>query len=98
MYLMSGHDLTVASVLAALEVFKPHVPKYNAAVLIELHQEHSTEQYLIKMYYVKGVDLSLEQLYIKGCPYMCTLEDFIEAVKSNLVDDYEVECEQPRYD
>ena len=35
--LYGAHDLNVVSVLKALGVFYPHVPKYSSAVIVELH-------------------------------------------------------------
>lgn len=36
-FLFSGHENNVINVLAALNVFKPHVPNYSAAIYLELH-------------------------------------------------------------
>ncbi|KAF5302428.1 hypothetical protein FQR65_LT08517 [Abscondita terminalis] len=47
-HLLSGHDRTVASVLAALELFEAHVPKYNSAVLFELHQDKNSKNISLK--------------------------------------------------
>lgn len=35
--LYSAHDITVAAVLKALDVYYLHVPKFSSAVIIELH-------------------------------------------------------------
>ncbi|KAK4881237.1 hypothetical protein RN001_004556 [Aquatica leii] len=93
LYLLSGHDRTVASVLAALDLFIPHIPKYNSALIFELHQVNTTKQYVIKMFYLKDVNQGLEQLLVKECPSLCTVQDFIEALKSNTMTNHEDECE-----
>lgn len=42
-HLYSGHENNVVNILSALDVFEPHVPKYSAAVIIELHNFKSKE-------------------------------------------------------
>lgn len=37
-FLYSGHENNLINILAALNLFKPHVPRYSAAVIVELHQ------------------------------------------------------------
>lgn len=46
MYLYSGHESNIAAILQALQVYKPHVPEYSSALIMELHQIDSD-------YYVK---------------------------------------------
>lgn len=48
-YLYSGHENNVLNILAALNLFKPHVPKYSAATIIELHYETQIGKYLVKV-------------------------------------------------
>lgn len=35
--LYSAHDITIAGVLSALNVFYPHAPQFSSAVIVELH-------------------------------------------------------------
>lgn len=44
--LYSAHEMNVAYLLNALEVYFPHVPPYGANVLVELHEKN-------RMYCVK---------------------------------------------
>jgi len=37
-YLYSGHETNIASLLHAFNVYKPHVPEYSSAVILELYQ------------------------------------------------------------
>lgn len=48
-YLYSGHENNVINILAALDLFKPHVPKYSAAVIIELHYLEDSKRYGVKV-------------------------------------------------
>lgn len=46
-FLYSAHENNVINILAALNLFQPHVPKYSAAVIVELHYiEH---EYVVKV-------------------------------------------------
>lgn len=45
-YLYSGHETNIASLLHAFGVYKPHVPEYSSAIILELLE-------LDKEYYVK---------------------------------------------
>lgn len=48
-YLYSGHENNVINILAALNVFTPHVPNYSAAALIELYKLAEGEEYAVKV-------------------------------------------------
>ncbi|RZB39644.1 His Phos 2 domain containing protein, partial [Asbolus verrucosus] len=37
LYLYSGHDFNIASLLIALGIFKQHIPPYGSCILIEVH-------------------------------------------------------------
>lgn len=45
--LFSAHDVNVASLLIALDIFGEEVPKYTSAVIIELHEKE--EKYYVKV-------------------------------------------------
>lgn len=49
LYLYSGHENNVINVLAALNLFKPHVPKYSAGVVIELHYLPDVNTHAVKV-------------------------------------------------
>jgi len=36
-YLYSGHETNIASLLHAFNVYKPHVPEYSSAIILELY-------------------------------------------------------------
>ena len=45
MFLYSGHETNIAALLQTLGVYKPHVPEYTSAVIIELY-EINTRHYV----------------------------------------------------
>lgn len=49
LYLYSGHENNVINILAALNLFKPHVPKYSAGVVIELHYLPDVNTHAVKV-------------------------------------------------
>lgn len=46
-YLYSGHESNIATLLHAFNVYKPHVPEYSSAVILELLQQN--DQYYVKV-------------------------------------------------
>ncbi|XP_063982906.1 venom acid phosphatase Acph-1-like [Diachasmimorpha longicaudata] len=70
----SGHDQNVGDMLVALGAFEePHVPAYNSAIMLELHQIGA--EYYVKVLYKR--DVYVEPLFIPGCDdLICPLETF----------------------
>lgn len=54
-YLYSGHETNIASMLHAFDVYEPHVPEYSSAFILELQQ-------IQQEYYVKVIS---SQIVIK---------------------------------
>lgn len=50
MFLFSGHENNVINILAVLGVYTPHVPKYSAAVVIELHHIPDKLNHAVKVF------------------------------------------------
>lgn len=48
-YLYSGHETNIAKQLIAFNVYKPHVPEFSSAVILELLQQDN--QYYVKVIY-----------------------------------------------
>ncbi|CAH0554071.1 unnamed protein product [Brassicogethes aeneus] len=91
-FLYSGHENNVINILAALDVFKAHVPKFSAAVLIELHYLKDSQQYAVKVFYSRDVDNSLEEQTLPGCGTLCPLTDFIRITEKHVPQNYTLEC------
>ncbi|XP_015123637.1 venom acid phosphatase Acph-1 [Diachasma alloeum] len=86
----SGHDQNVGDLLVALEAFdEPHVPPYNSAIILELHQIDA--EYYVKILYKR--DLYLEPLFISGCDDLfCRFETFKKKFASILPEDPKKAC------
>lgn len=77
--LYSAHDITVAAVLKALNVYYPHVPQFTSAVIAELH--FIENRFFVKILYYLGVPAKLRELQIPGCNVSCPLDEFITLTK-----------------
>lgn len=55
MNLYSGHETNIGSMLNVLNVYKPHLPNYSSAVILELLQTNQT-------YYVKVLNFKTIRL------------------------------------
>lgn len=49
-YLYSGHDVNIGHLLNTLEVYKPHIPPYNAYFIFELHDIEGVYGVKVKYY------------------------------------------------
>lgn len=56
-YLYSGHESNIAAMLHALGVYRPHVPEYSSAVILELQQIE--QEYYVKVSVLSQTILSL---------------------------------------
>lgn len=55
MYLYSGHETNIASLLHAFGVYKPHIPEYSSAIILELHEikgEHYVKVSIVYRYLI----------------------------------------------
>lgn len=41
LYIYSGHDMNIASILSWLDVYEPHLPNYGAYIVFEIHIIHN---------------------------------------------------------
>ncbi|KAB0797169.1 hypothetical protein PPYR_08163 [Photinus pyralis] len=82
--LYSGHELNIAAILGAMDVFFPHIPPYGACVLIELHRHD--DNYYVLIFYQDYSSMTLQPLTIPGCTFECPFEDFVNLLQKNLPD------------
>ncbi|KAK5646341.1 hypothetical protein RI129_004805 [Pyrocoelia pectoralis] len=85
-YLYSCHDLHIAGLLGAMDIFRSHTPDYAACVVIELHK-------ISTAYYVKGngilasqgqkIETQLSVMDNKKLPAVTYLFDVISRLKKN---------------
>lgn len=55
MNLYSGHETNIGSMLNVLNVYKPHLPNFSSAVILELLQANQT--YYVKVLNFKTIEL-----------------------------------------
>ncbi|KRT82078.1 Phosphatase [Oryctes borbonicus] len=54
-YLYSGHEYNVINIMAALNVYVSHVPKYSAAVMVELHRLQENGKHVVKVSWIFNI-------------------------------------------
>jgi len=54
-YLYSGHETNIASMLHAFGVYKPHVPEYSSAVILELQQIQQEYYVKVNIFIIQGI-------------------------------------------
>ncbi|KAF5293820.1 hypothetical protein FQA39_LY03305 [Lamprigera yunnana] len=86
MLLYSAHEISIASLLRALNVFTPHVPNCGACVLLELHLIDGV--YGTKIYYEDYSDDSPKLLEVPGCNSFCPLDQFKTLLKDHIAENY----------
>lgn len=59
LFLYSGHEFNVGSILSTLNVFEEHLPPYSAYILIELHKKDNL--YGIKVSTIFSCNFSIEK-------------------------------------
>uniref|UniRef100_A0A803SPT5 acid phosphatase n=1 Tax=Anolis carolinensis TaxID=28377 RepID=A0A803SPT5_ANOCA len=92
--LLFGHDMTIAALQVALNVFEAHLPSYAASQFFELYKEDNGQVfgYTIEMYYRADVNAERRLLTLPGCEKACPLEKFKKLVSPILADNVEEEC------
>lgn len=93
LFMYSGHDVTVATILSALKVFNNIQPPYASMVIVELHELKPREHFVQVLY--KNVSDDGEDpfpLTIPGCDEFCPLDKFVELVANVTAVDVKAEC------
>lgn len=93
-YVYSGHDVSVAGILAAFGIHPKKFPEYASIVFIELHKDSSTDgKPFVKLFYKLETDAeSLIEANIPDCEAPCTL-DKLELARQALIPlNWEEEC------
>jgi len=63
-YLYSGHESNIATLLHAFNVYKPHVPEYSSAVILELLENN--KQYYVKVSVLSSSIQSISEIIISS--------------------------------
>ncbi|KAF5302432.1 hypothetical protein FQR65_LT08521 [Abscondita terminalis] len=91
--LHSVHDVNIAYLLAAMNLFTLHIPNYNAAIIVELHSSKTSSKYYVKVFYIKHVQEKATAMFITDCGYSCELNKFEDILRPYLPLNYTKECE-----
>lgn len=82
-FVYSGHEINVASVLLSLDAYKlSSIPNYGSNVLLEVHKVKGI--YGLKLFFQNYERLNPIPIRIPGCDYFCPYEDFYSLVEEIL--------------
>ncbi|GAB1867868.1 Prostatic acid phosphatase [Camponotus japonicus] len=98
LYLYSGHDVNIATMLQAFKLYKPHVPEYSSAVILELLEQN--KQYYVKFLYYRGIPPIFDELQIPGCEMLCPFDKFSYLIHDLIPSDEDIVCDKrqtPKY-
>ncbi|GLV41157.1 uncharacterized protein CBL_04681 [Carabus blaptoides fortunei] len=76
LFLYSGHEFNIANVLAALKIYKPHIPPYASYIVVELHKINN--DYGLKIFYRDSSFSEPQLMVIPGCESLCPFDKFVE--------------------
>lgn len=93
LFLYSCHENNVLNILAALDLFKTHFPKYSSSVLIELHYVKDVDDYGVKVFYSTDSSSEPELQKLENCAELCPLSQFVKLTIDRIPVNYTAECE-----
>ncbi|KMQ84722.1 venom acid phosphatase acph-1-like protein [Lasius niger] len=88
--LFSGHDINMAALLYALNIFDYQTPKFSSSVIIELHEKDG--QFFVKVLHYLGVPPKMVEKIIPGCEILCPYDKFVLLTSESTATDEEMEC------
>ncbi|XP_029165111.1 uncharacterized protein LOC114936176 [Nylanderia fulva] len=88
--LFSAHDLNVAALLQALNIYNNETPKYGSCIIIELHEKNN--EYFVKVLYYLGIPSKTEEKVIPGCEVLCPYNKFVELLSETTATNEESQC------
>ncbi|XP_044743316.1 venom acid phosphatase Acph-1-like [Chrysoperla carnea] len=92
-YLYSGHRKNAINLLATLDLWDTHLPRFCAATIVELAYKIQTNEYGIKIYYFDQKNDEPNLLIIPGCNNtFCEFHKFTELIKPIIPENYTMEC------
>ncbi|XP_065216448.1 testicular acid phosphatase homolog isoform X2 [Planococcus citri] len=91
-FFYSGHDASLASLFAGLNMETDFVPTYGASFIFEVYRS-SPNNYLIKILF--SHDYTLNHINVKilpDCEEYCPMGKFVQLIEKYITQDWEVEC------
>ncbi|XP_015179982.1 PREDICTED: venom acid phosphatase Acph-1-like [Polistes dominula] len=92
LFLYSGHDLNVASLLYSLNICEPHIPEYSSSIFMELLYKDGI--YYVRILYYLGIPAELKVLRLPNCEEICPLNTFFQLIIDNLPTDEDMICDK----
>lgn len=96
LYLYSAHENNVAALMAAVNVFKAHQPKYGSTISLELRRKISSGQYGFTVVYAADAGGPGVILPISGCEVQtfCDYDTFVKLTQENMLSrtEYKKQC------
>ncbi|XP_046661523.1 lysosomal acid phosphatase-like isoform X2 [Homalodisca vitripennis] len=98
MYFYSGHDISLVTLQAILGIPQTSMITLVASgsgMVLELHQDPSTEEFSIQVLYIDGSspDLKLTPLVIPGCGSSCSFDQLLNITQKFRNVSFEKECQ-----
>lgn len=85
LFIYSGHDLTVVSVLGACNVWNPlEAPDYGVTAIFELRQNKKTGEYGVQVYIRNEPKNEPVLLTVPGCKSFCPIADFANILANHI--------------
>ncbi|XP_075160925.1 prostatic acid phosphatase [Haematobia irritans] len=78
LFIYTGHDWTVGSILSALKVWERQMPLFSVMTIFELHKNLETNQYYVEIFLRNNEQGCLQQLKVPHCHHKCPLDRLIE--------------------
>jgi len=91
LYVYSGHDTSIATILNSLNVFNGLAPPYASAVLLELFKREEGKHF-VRLAYKNDTEATPYPLTLPGCDTLCPLEKFKQLTQSLVPEDWSDEC------
>ncbi|XP_014220480.1 venom acid phosphatase Acph-1-like [Trichogramma pretiosum] len=94
LFLYGAHELNIVSVLQTLKLWKPHIPEYSSAVVLELREQLNL--HFVKVLHYQGIPPVFIEKQIPGCTTLCPLDKFIKLIEDQLPSYDEIICSNER--
>ncbi|XP_029165198.1 venom acid phosphatase Acph-1-like isoform X2 [Nylanderia fulva] len=88
--LFSAHDINVAALLQALNIYNNEIPRYGSCIMIELHEKY--DEFFVKVLYYLGIPAKTEEKIIPGCEVLCPYNKFVQLLSATTATNEESQC------
>jgi hypothetical protein len=96
-YVYSTHDSMLAALMTALSVFDGELPLFGSTLLLELHRNSSTEEYFVRIFYIRDTTsgvVSALRFGDCGDKEDCPLVEFLRSTEPLIYEKFRKECKQ----